>query len=146
MEWARRRGAMAGRDSSRPRWTAPTDRASPGGWGLRAQRQAAVDDEAVAGDVVALVRGEEEGAAGDVDRLAEAAHGRLLLPDLADVVLVEVLAGHAGVDRPGQDVVRRDAELAQLQRQRARQPGDAGLRGGVGGESVVRALGHHRGD
>ena len=75
----------------------------------------------------------------------EPAQGRLLLPHRADLRIVEVGARHAGIDGAGTDIVGGDVELAELERQRARQPADARLGGAVGGEPVVGVESHHRG-
>ena len=75
----------------------------------------------------------------------EPAQGRLLLPDRADLGIVEVGARHAGIDGAGTDIVGGDVELAELERQRAREPADAGLGGAIGGKPVVGVESHHRG-
>ena len=49
------------------------------------QRQSAIDHQPVAGDEAAVVGGEEQRRAGQIHRLAAAAQGRLLGPDVGDL-------------------------------------------------------------
>ena len=68
-------------------------------------------------------------------------------PDLGDFGAgVPKRLGHAGGDGAGLEIVRGDGVFAELERQRARQSRNAGLRRAIGGQAVVGTLGHHGGD
>src|SRR5882757_9957108 len=108
------------------------------------ERKSAIDDEFMAGDEIGIFRCQHERAACDVEGLAEPAEGRLLLPYRTDLRLVEIGLRHAAVDGAGADIVGGDVELAELERQRAREASNAGLGGRIGRESEIGVEGHHR--
>src|SRR5712692_3693259 len=91
--------------------------------------------EHLAGEVPALLRGEEHDAVRDVLDGAEAADRQLLDPARA-VLRRHDGAAHVGVDPARRDRVDRDPVLAHLVGERAREALDGALGGGVGGEAA----------
>jgi hypothetical protein len=77
-------------------------------------KEAAVDDDGGAGDVVGVAGGEEGGGAGDVGGFAEAVQRDVVQQGLHEVGAVEQLGVDRGFDGAGGDVIDRNAEGSQF--------------------------------
>ena len=129
----------------------PSSRPSPGEGtgrlGDRGQQHAAVDQDAGAGDVAGVVRGEVDGRPGDVGRLAGAEQDLGLGADVEGVVPLAALAG----EQPIVDEARRDGVDPDLVRRKLaglahHQPPEGRLHRAVDRVPAPGALLVHRGD
>ena len=100
----------------------------------------------MAGDETAFIAGQKKRPMGDVERLAQTPQRRLMGPDFSDIVIFKTLRRHAGINRPGLNIIHRDGVAAQFQRQIAGHASNSGFRGAIGGQAGIGFFGHHRGD
>src|SRR6185437_11633516 len=109
-------------------------RCQHGAWAFRScisRHQPAIDRDHRAGQERGRGQAQAQRHMGDLFRRAVAAE-RGAAPGINRLVLVADPRRHAGRDRAGADAVHRDAVAAELDRERARQPGHAGLRCRIG--------------
>src|SRR6218665_1227240 len=103
-------------------------------------RDAAVDEQLDAGDVAAVVRGQERDGAGDFVRRSSTLQGNAggALLELLDLLLVEAQLGVApGGDEAGADGVDADAAALEIHRPRAGERAHRGLGGAVHAEGLL---------